>query len=145
MKIWKKLSRQARPEALTKKMPPVGVNRNNALCTLTLKMTTAQVVEKSVTVNNNSPIQDYFHPDDQTQPTLECHNFEIITKVLRFTRNKALNKQNKKSLTYDFSHKTEKCCMNNHGLHANFSLKQQWSYWFFQLLVRIYKHTYNFN
>ena len=32
-------------------------------------MTTAQVVEKSVTVNNNSPIQDYVHPDDQTQPT----------------------------------------------------------------------------
>ena len=28
--------------------------------TLTLKMTTAQVVETSVTVNNNSPIQDYF-------------------------------------------------------------------------------------
>ena len=32
-------------------------------------MTTAQVVETSVTVNNNSPIQDYIHPDDQTQPT----------------------------------------------------------------------------
>ena len=25
----------------------------------------------SVTVNNNSPIQDYVHPDDQTQPTFE--------------------------------------------------------------------------
>ena len=37
--------------------------------TLTLKMTTAQVVETSVTVNNNSPIQDYVHPNDQTQPT----------------------------------------------------------------------------
>ena len=24
----------------------------------------------SVTVNNNSPIQDYSHPDDQTQPTI---------------------------------------------------------------------------
>ena len=36
--------------------------------TLTLKMTTAQVVETSVTVNNNSPIQDYVHPDDKTQP-----------------------------------------------------------------------------
>ena len=35
---------------------------------LTLKMTTAQVVQTSVTVNNNSPIQDYVHPDDQTQP-----------------------------------------------------------------------------
>ena len=32
-------------------------------------MTTTQVVEMSVTVNNNSPIQDYVHPDDQTQPT----------------------------------------------------------------------------
>ena len=40
--------------------------------TLTLKMTAAQVVETSVTVNNNSPIQDYVHPDDQTQPTF--HN-----------------------------------------------------------------------
>ena len=36
----------------------------------TLKMTTAQFVEKSVTVNNNSPILDYVHPYDQTQPTL---------------------------------------------------------------------------
>ena len=32
-------------------------------------MTTAQVVEISVTVNNNSAIQDYVHPDDETQPT----------------------------------------------------------------------------
>jgi len=34
--------------------------------TLTLKMTTAQVVKTSVTVNNSSPVQDYVHPDDQT-------------------------------------------------------------------------------
>ena len=39
--------------------------------TLTLTMTTAQVVETSVTVNYNSPIQDYVHPHDQTQPTYE--------------------------------------------------------------------------
>ena len=39
--------------------------------TLTLKVTTPQVVEMSVTVNNNSPIQDYVHLDDQTQPTIE--------------------------------------------------------------------------
>ena len=32
----------------------------------TMKMTTAQVFETSVTVNNNSPIQDYVHPDNQT-------------------------------------------------------------------------------
>ena len=31
-------------------------------------LSTVQVVETSVTVNNNSPIQDYVHSDDQTQP-----------------------------------------------------------------------------
>ena len=36
--------------------------------TLTLKMTTVQVVETTVTVDNNSPIQDYVLPDDQSQP-----------------------------------------------------------------------------
>ena len=35
--------------------------------TLTLKMTTTQVVETLVTVTN-SPIQDYVHPYDHTQP-----------------------------------------------------------------------------
>ena len=38
---------------------------------LTLKMTTAQVVETSVTVNSNIPIQDYVHLDDETQPIFE--------------------------------------------------------------------------
>ena len=38
---------------------------------LTLKLTTPQVDETPVTVNKNSPIQDYVHPDDQTQPTFE--------------------------------------------------------------------------
>ena len=38
---------------------------------LTLKMTTAQVAETSVTVNNNSPFPDCVHPDDHTQPTYE--------------------------------------------------------------------------
>ena len=48
-------------------------------------MTTAQVVEASVTVNNNSPIQDYVHADDQIQPTfelIECHltvNFSFLS------------------------------------------------------------------
>ena len=36
--------------------------------TLTLKMTTGQVVDTSVTVNN-SPIQAYVHPDNHAQPT----------------------------------------------------------------------------
>ena len=41
-------------------------------------MTTAQLVETSVTVNNNSPIQDYIHPDDHTQPTYEITSFIIV-------------------------------------------------------------------
>ena len=44
-------------------------------------MTTAQVVATSVTVHNNSPIQDYIHPDDQTQPTFEMTpGFKPFTK-----------------------------------------------------------------
>ena len=43
-------------------------------------MTTAQVVETSVTVNNNSPIQDYVHPDDQTQPTFG--NYKVLLYCL---------------------------------------------------------------
>ena len=40
--------------------------------TLTLNMTTAQVAETSVTVNGNSPIQDYSgSPGRSTQPTFE--------------------------------------------------------------------------
>ena len=55
--------------------------------TLTLKVTTAQVVEKSVTVNNNSPIQDYVHPDDQTQPTYEMTpGFKPFTEELYISK-----------------------------------------------------------
>ena len=53
--------------------------------TLTLKMTTAQVVETSVTVNNNSPIQDYIHPDDQTQPFEMTPGFKPFTTVFFVT------------------------------------------------------------
>ena len=38
--------------------------------TLTLTMTTAEVVEVSVTINN-SPIQDYAHPDDHEKKILK--------------------------------------------------------------------------
>ena len=34
-------------------------------------MTVAKVDETSVTVNNNSPIQDYVHPDDEPQASFE--------------------------------------------------------------------------
>ena len=43
-------------------------------------MTTAQVVETSVTVNNNSPIQDYVHQDDQTRPTIVALVASAITE-----------------------------------------------------------------
>ena len=43
-------------------------------------MTTVQVVETSITVNNNSAIQDYVHLDDQTEPT-----FEMTPGFKRFT------------------------------------------------------------
>ena len=46
--------------------------------TMTLKMTTAQVVETSVTVNN-SPIQDYVLPRNQTQLTfVMTHGFKPL-------------------------------------------------------------------
>ena len=50
-------------------------------------MTSAKVVETSVTVSNNSPIQDYVHPDDQTQPT-----FEISPGFKPFTTRISLNR-----------------------------------------------------
>ena len=46
-------------------------------------MTTAKAVEMSVTVNNNSPIPDYVHPDDHTQPTYEMTpGFKPFTVVV---------------------------------------------------------------
>ena len=40
--------------------------------TLTLKMTTAQlVIETPIAVKNNNPIQDHVHPDDQTHLQLK--------------------------------------------------------------------------
>ena len=43
--------------------------------------TTTQVIETSFTVNNNSPIQGYVHPDDQTQTTFEMTpRFKPVTK-----------------------------------------------------------------
>ena len=55
-------------------------------CLPALKMTTAQVVETSVTVSN-SPIQDYVHPDDQTQPTFEMTaGFKPFKRIIKQTR-----------------------------------------------------------
>ena len=54
--------------------------------TLTLKMTTTQVVETSVTANN-SPIQNYYvHVDDHAQPTYEMTpGFKPFAKLLMST------------------------------------------------------------
>ena len=49
-------------------------------------MTTAQVVETSVTVNNNSPIQVYVHPDDQTQPTFNLAFLTVFTNYMNTIR-----------------------------------------------------------
>ena len=61
---------------MTDKIETIQVNNQSLILstdmvelTLTLKMTTAQVVGTSVIVNNNSPIQDYVHPEDHTEPT----------------------------------------------------------------------------
>ena len=47
-------------------------------------MTTAQDVETSVTVNN-SPIQDYVHPDNQTEPTFKNKIISIADVTNRVT------------------------------------------------------------
>ena len=57
-------------------------------------MMTAQVVETSVTVNNNSPIQDHLHPDDQTQSTYEMTpGFKPFTDI-KFTLLLVMSDQN---------------------------------------------------
>ena len=48
---------------------------------MTLKMTSAQVVETSVIVNNSS-FQNYTNPDDHTQQTTDTPGFKPFT-VLR--------------------------------------------------------------
>ena len=47
---------------------------------LTLVMTSAQAVETSVTTTDNSPSQDYTHPDDQT--TLLQANLLLSTELI---------------------------------------------------------------
>ena len=49
-------------------------------------MTTAQVVETTVTVNNNSPIQDYVHPDDQQQQSFYSHILNLDTVTLQISK-----------------------------------------------------------
>ena len=46
-----------------------------------LKMTTAEVVETSFTINNNSPIQVFVHSEDHIQPT-----YIIIIIIITITK-----------------------------------------------------------
>ena len=50
---------------------------------MTLKMTSSQVVETSVVVNNNSSFQNYTNPDDHTQQT----NNNFVTNAVLDVRN----------------------------------------------------------
>ena len=45
-------------------------------------MTSAQVVETSVIVNNNSSFQNYAKPDDHTQPTTDTAGFKTFSVIL---------------------------------------------------------------
>ena len=49
---------------------------------LTLMMTSAQVVETSVTTTDNSPSQDYTHPDDQTTLLHVTPGFKPSTVII---------------------------------------------------------------
>ena len=51
---------------------------------LTLKMTSAQVVETSVNVTLNSPSQDYTHPDDCTPLSYVTNKSVLLQPVCRF-------------------------------------------------------------
>ena len=74
--------------------------------TLTLKMTTAHFVETAVTVNNNSPIQDYAHPDDYASSTHEMtpgfKPFTVLSSLLsqiaRVLRSRRSAKETRKIL-----------------------------------------------
>ena len=50
---------------------------------MTLKMTTAQVVETSVTVTNSS-FQNYTHPDDHTTQTTDTPGYDTLSVLWEF-------------------------------------------------------------
>ena len=60
-------------------IPSRGSSNTNCL---TLKMTSAQVVEASVKVTSNSPSQDSTHPDDHNLPTYNCFMLQKLSLAL---------------------------------------------------------------
>ena len=63
------------------------MNTKNTLKILTLMMTSAQVVDRnvetSVTVSDNSPFQDYPHPDDHTTRSTRLKPFIVEDELFR--------------------------------------------------------------
>ena len=65
-------------------------------------MTSAQVVETSVTTTDNSPSQDYTHPDDQTTllhvtPAFKPFTVLLLSLLLKTKLSELLNEQNNKT------------------------------------------------
>ena len=60
-----------------------GTIQGNIVKDMTLIMTSAQVVETSVNVTNNSPSRDYSHPDDQTTQTIVKDGASNLVKVIK--------------------------------------------------------------
>ena len=79
----------------TSKSVGKGGNCARALSHATIFPVTKRVSEQTlsqVTVNNNSPIQDYVHPDDQTQPTFEMTpGFKPFTEPTLFQKERSVN------------------------------------------------------
>ena len=69
-----------------KPIPAVAFYEKNTAIHMTLKMTSAQVVETSVIVNNNSSFQNYTNPDDHTQQTTDTPGFKPFTVLRSFGR-----------------------------------------------------------
>ena len=55
---------------------------------LTQKTTSAQVVETSLTTTDNSPSQDYTHPDDQTTLLQNIHTVFVYTNRMKWRAQK---------------------------------------------------------
>ena len=70
---------------------------------LTLMMTSAQVVETSVTTTDNIPSQDYTHPDDQTTLLLDlsCWWIRRKRKMLTLTLTLTLKQGTQYHLAYN--------------------------------------------
>ena len=59
-------------------------------------MTTSQVLETSVAVNNSSVIQDYVHPNDHNHPAYEMTpGFKPFTIMIVITKSPTSDKMNK--------------------------------------------------